>query len=221
MDIRGLGDKLAQRLIEKGIVRSLADIYALTKEDLAKLDRMGEKSAQNLVEAIENSKKRSLSALIAGLGIRFVGDKVADILSEHFGSMEALRNVSEEDLALVDGIGPVIASSVEAFFRDSANLELLKRFEESGVNMTGPTNGPRKGVFSGMTVVFTGELRSVARGQAEKRVKELGGKATSSVSAKTSLVVAGENAGSKLVKAKTLGIRVIDEAEFLTMAMLP
>jgi DNA ligase (NAD+) len=221
MDIRGLGDKLAQQLIEKQIVRSLADIYTLTKEDLAKLDRMGEKSAQNLAEAIENSKKRPLSALIAGLGIRFVGDKVADILAERFGSMEALRNVSEEDLALVDGIGPVIASSVEAFFHDSANLELLKRFEENGVNMIGATQGgdASRGVFSGMTVVFTGELRSVTRDQAEKRVKELGGKATGSVSAKTSLVVAGEKAGSKLAKAQTLGIRVINEAEFL--AMLP
>jgi DNA ligase (NAD+) len=180
---------------------------------------MGEKSAQNLAEAIENSKKRPLSALIAALGIRFVGDKVADILADHFGSMEAIRNVSEEELALVDGIGPVIASSVEAFFRDPANLELLRRFEEWGVNMTGTVKAPRKGVFSGMTVVFTGELRSTTRDEAEKSVKSLGGKATSSVSAKTSLVVAGEKAGSKLEKAKTLGVKVIDEEEFL--AMLP
>jgi DNA ligase (NAD+) len=133
--------------------------------------------------------------------------------------MEALRNVSEEDLALVNGIGPVIASSVEAFFHDPANRELLRRFEESGVNMTGTLKAPREGIFSGMTIVFTGELHSVTRDEAEKRVKELGGKATSGVSAKTSLVVAGEKAGSKLEKAKTLGIRVIDEAEFL--AMLP
>ncbi|MDR1378915.1 MAG: NAD-dependent DNA ligase LigA [Synergistaceae bacterium] len=231
MDIRGLGDKLAEQLVEKQIVRSLADIYTLTKEDLENLDRMGEKSAQKLVEAIDNSKKRPLSALITGLGIRFVGDKVADILADHFGSMEALRNVSEEDLALVNGIGPVIASSVEAFFRDPANLELLKRFEENGVNMTETTRTSRtsrtsreeifKGPFSGMTVVFTGGLRSVIRDEAAKRVKELGGKVTSNVSAKTSLVVAGEKAGSKLEKAKTLGVRVIDETEFLAMLPTP
>jgi DNA ligase (NAD+) len=220
MDIRGLGDKLAEQLVEKNMIQSLADIYALTKEDLEKLDRMGEKSAQNLIESIEKSKKRPLSALIAALGIRFVGDKAADILAGHFGSMTALRNVSEEDLSLVDGIGPVIASSAEAFFRDAANLDLLKRFEESGVNMTANASPTlRDGVFSGMTVVFTGELRSVTRNEAEKRVKELGGKTTDSVSAKTSLIVAGEKAGSKLEKAKILGVKIIDEETFL--AMLP
>jgi DNA ligase (NAD+) len=221
MDIRGLGDKLAEQMVEKKIIRSLSDIYALTEEDLANLDRMGAKSAQNLLDAIEKSKKRPLSALIAALGIRFVGDKIAEILADHFGSMGALRDVSEEELALVDGIGPVIASSVEAFFRDSANRELLSRFEESGLAalelQTGGIKAPREGIFSGMTVVFTGELLSIARSEAEKRVKELGGKATNSVSSKTSLVVAGEKAGSKLEKAKSLNIKTIDETEFLAM----
>jgi DNA ligase (NAD+) len=224
MDIRGLGDKLAEQMVEKKIVQSLPDIYALTKEDLANLDRMGDKSAENLLNAIERSKTRPLSALIAALGIRFVGDKIAEILANHFGSMQALRNVSEEELALVDGIGPVIASSVEVFFRDPANEELLTRFEERGVaalslqsNATGESTPPREGVFAGMTVVFTGELFSVTRDEAEKRVKELGGKATNSVSSKTSLVVAGEKAGSKLGKANALGVRIIDEAEFLAM----
>jgi DNA ligase (NAD+) len=219
MDIRGLGDRLAEQLTEKGLVRDLADIYGLTEEDLANLDRMGEKSAQNLIAAIEASKKRPLSALIAGLGIRFVGDRVADILAEHFGSMESLQSVSEDDLAQVDGIGPVIASSVEAFFHDAANRALLERLRESGVSMgTGKTSsGPREGIFAGMTLVFTGELSSVSRAEAERRVKELGGKAAGSVSSKTSLVVAGANAGSKLKKAEELGIRIIDEAEFLKM----
>jgi DNA ligase (NAD+) len=221
MDIRGLGDKLAEQMVEKKIVRSLSDIYELTEEDLANLDRMGAKSAQNLLDAIEKSKKRPLSALIAALGIRFVGDKIAEILADHFGSMGALRDVSEEELALVDGIGPVIASSVEAFFRDSANRELLSRFEGSGLAalelQTGGIKAPREGIFSGMTVVFTGELLSIARSEAEKRVKELGGKATNSVSSKTSLVVAGERAGFKLEKAKSLNIKIIDETEFLAM----
>ena len=217
MDIRGLGDKLAEQLVEKKIIESLADIYDLTREDIMGLDRMGEKSAQNLMESIENSKRRPLSALIAALGIRFVGDKVADILADHFGSMDALQAVSEEDLAQVDGIGPVIASSVEAFFHDDANRELLARFGKSGVNMTGTVRILREGVFSGMTVVFTGEMLSITRSEAEKRVKELGGKFAGSVSAKTSLVVAGEKAGSKLDKARDLGIRIIDETEFLQM----
>lgn len=217
MDIRGLGDKLAEQLIEKKIIENLPDIYDLTVETLKSLDRMGERSAEKLAEAIENSKKRPLSALLAALGIRFVGDKAADILAGRFGSMGALRNLSEEELALVDGIGPVIASSVAAFFRDEANQELLKRLEKSGVNMTGEMRSQREGVFSGMTVVFTGELTSITRSEAETRVKELGGRAVGSVSAKTSLVVAGEKAGSKLEKAKKLEIRVIDETEFLKM----
>ena len=217
MDIRGLGDKLAERLIEKKIIRNLADIYALTAETLKSLDRMGEKSAKNLAEAIEKSKKRPLSALLAALGIRFVGDKAADILAGHFGSMKALQGVPEEELALADGIGPVIASSVAAFFRDKANQELLERLEKNGINMIGEAKIQQGWVFSGMTVVFTGELTSIARDEAVVRVKELGGKATSSVSAKTSLVVAGEKAGAKLEKAKKLGIRIINEAEFLEM----
>jgi DNA ligase (NAD+) len=228
MDIRGLGDKLAEQLVEKGIVRSLADVYALTKEDLAGLERMGEKSAQNLLNSIENSKKRPLSALIAALGIRFVGDRAADALAGPngaFDSMEALRNASEEELAGIDGIGPVIASSAAAFFRDPANWELLERFSAAGVAMTAvrppqeEEEGERgKQPFAGMTVVFTGELSSITRAEAEEKVRALGGKATSSVSAKTTLLVAGENAGSKLEKARALGVRVITEAEFLGVA---
>jgi DNA ligase (NAD+) len=225
MDIRGLGDKLAEQLIEKQTVKSLAGLYSLTINDLAELDRMGEKSAQNLLDAIENSKKRPLSALLAALGIRFVGDKAADILAEHFGSMDALRSAPEEELSLVDGIGPVIASSVEAFFGDAANAALLERLAESGLSaLAGGGKGnpapPRSGVFSGMTVVFTGEMSSLTRDKAERLVKEQGGKTTKSVSAKTSLVVAGEKAGSKLDKAEALGVKVVDEAGFLELAGL-
>ncbi|MCL2010367.1 MAG: NAD-dependent DNA ligase LigA [Synergistaceae bacterium] len=222
MDVRGLGDSLAGQLIEKKVIQNLADLYSLTVNDIAELDRMGEKSAQNLIDFIEKSKKRPLSAFIAALGIRFAGERAADILAANFGSMETLRSVSEDELALVDGIGPVIASSVEAFFNDPANVKLLARLEESGLSaLTAKSdpavNAPRKGIFSGMTVVFTGEISSMTRDEAEKLVREHGGKATKSVSAKTSLVVAGDNAGSKLDKAATLGVRVIDEAEFQKM----
>jgi len=222
MDIRGLGDKLAEQLIEKKTVQNLADIYSLTTDDVAGLDRMGEKSAKKLIEAIENSKKRPLAALLAALGIRFVGERAAETLAEHFGSMSALREVSEEELALVDGIGPVIASSVEAFFNDEANSKLLARLEERGLSALTAVSAaaPRKteGIFSGMTVVFTGEMSSLTRGDAEKLIKELGGKTTKSVNASTSLVVSGDKAGSKLDKAAALGVKVISEAEFLEMA---
>jgi DNA ligase (NAD+) len=189
------------------------------------LERMGEKSAQNLLDAIENSKKRPLSALIAALGIRFVGDRAADALAGTngaFGSMEAVRGASEEELAAIDGIGPVIASSVAAFFRDPANEELLARLAANGVAMTavrprGEGEQKQEKTFAGMTVVFTGELSSVTRADAEEKVRALGGKATGSVSAKTTLVVAGENAGSKLEKARALNVRVITESEFLEM----
>ena len=218
MDIRGLGDKLAEQLIEKKVVQNLADIYALTKEDFLALDRMGEKSAQNLMDALEKSKSRPFSSFVAALGIRYVGDEVAGILADQFGDMETLQSVSEEELAEVDGIGPVIASSVEVFFHDPANQELLMRLKENGLNMKGIRKAPREGAFAGMTVVFTGELTSIARDEAEERVKELGGKVTSSVSSKTSLVVAGAKAGSKLEKAKKLGVRIIDETEFLRLS---
>jgi DNA ligase (NAD+) len=225
MDIRGLGDKLAEQLIEKKTIQNLADLYSLTADDVMGLERMGEKSAKKLIDAIESSKKRPLSALIAALGIRFAGERVAEILAGHFGSMTALRKVSEEELSLVDGIGPVISSSVAAFFNDQANEKLLSRLEESGLAaFTAPVKPgtaaslatePAGGVFSGMTVVFTGEMSSLTRGEAEKLVKAHGGKTTKSVSAGTSLVVYGGKAGSKLAKAAALGVKTINETEFL------
>lgn len=217
MDIRGLGDKLAAQLVDEGIVKSLSDIYTLDKGILVELERMGEKSAANLVDSIEESKKRPLSNLLAGLGIRYVGAKVAEILAEHFGDMDKIREGTEEELAEIEGIGPIIASSLVAFFHEPANRQLIQRLEASGLNMKSAPSGITEGVFSGMTVVFTGELSSITRQQGEALVKARGGKATSSVSSKTSLLVVGLNAGSKLEKAEALGIRVVDESEFLDM----
>ncbi len=216
MDIKGLGDKLAEQLIDTGKVKTLADLYSLTEEDLSEMDRMGKKSAQNLVSAIEGSKKRPLASLIAALGIRFVGVRVAELLAEHFGDMASLQNVPEEELSQVEGVGEVIASSVHAFFSDPSNLELLESLREKGLNLTGERK-KSDGAWAGRTFVFTGELSSMTRSEAEAIVKAAGGKAASSVSSKTSFVVAGEGGGSKLKKAQELNISVIDEMEFLNM----
>ncbi len=223
MDIRGLGDKLADQLIESGKVKTLSDIYDLTLDDWAAMDRMGKKSAQNLVTAIETSKSRPLSALIAALGIRYVGKRVAELLAAYFGDMDKLKESSEEELAGIEGVGPVIASSVEAFFHDTANLELLNRLKERGLNFVSQEAdfGIKGEKFKGKTFVFTGELSSMKRSEAESKVKSLGGNASSSVSSKTAYLVAGDRGGSKLKKAEQLGIPIISEEEFLKMLEAP
>ena len=217
MDIRGLGERLAEQLVETGKVRDLADLYDLTGSDWASLDRMGEKSAQNLLSALEASKKRPLSSLIAALGIRYVGARVAELLADHFGHMDRLGEASEEELSGVEGVGAVIAASVEAFFREPANRELLRRLREKGLNFVGREKREFGGALSGKSFVFTGELASMKRSEAEARVRALGGTASGSVSAKTGCVVAGAGGGSKLKKALALGVPVIDEDTFLKM----
>lgn len=218
MDIRGLGEKIVGQLVDKGLVASLADLYDLDAERLLLLERMGEKSAANLTKALEESKKRPLARLLAGLGIRYVGARVAEILAEAFGTVEALKEATEVDLAAVEGVGPVIAASVEAFFRDDGNRKTLERLAASGVAM-GETRdretGPRP--WEGRRIVFTGELAGATRAEAEERVKALGALPTSSVSSKTFLVVAGENPGSKLDKARAAGVTVADEEAFWKM----
>ncbi|GHT01877.1 DNA ligase [Synergistales bacterium] len=218
MDIRGLGDKLSEQLIESGFIHNISDVYALNMDKLLTLDRMAERSAQNLLKSIENSKKRPLSALLTALGVRLVGRRAAELLTERFGSVDAMSQAEEEELSSVDGIGGEIASSVAAFFRASDNIELLRQFKDYGLNMASDNARSATGLpFSGMSVVFTGELPTLSRADAEEKVKRLGGRAVSGVSSKTGLVVAGENAGSKLSKAEKLGLRIIDEAEFLRM----
>ena len=216
MDIRGLGERLAEQLVDTGKVRNLADLYDLSEDDWAAMERMGEKSARNLLAALEASKRRPLSSLIAALGIRYVGTRVAELLAEHFGHMDRLGEASEEELSGVEGVGAVIASSVEAFFREPANRELLRRLREKGLNFVGKES-PSGGRLSGRSFVFTGELSSMNRAEAEARVRALGGAASGSVSAKTGCVVAGAGGGSKLRKAQELGIPVIDEEAFLKL----
>src|SRR5437868_8298641 len=210
MNIDGLGDALVNQLTDRGMVRNVADIYKLTKSDLLKLERMGDKSAQNVLDEIEDSKKLPLERVIYGLGIRFVGERTAQFLAEHFGSMDALINASEQELLEVNEVGPRIAESIAQFFREPSNRELIKQLREAGLKFTGKKK-ERGTKLAGKTFVLTGTLATYSRDEAKKMIEDAGGKVTGSVSKKTDYVVAGADAGSKLDKAKELGVEVIGE----------
>ncbi len=211
MAIDGLGEAVAVQLTERGFVHTVADLYSLTKEQLLQLDKFKDKSAQNLLDAIEASKQNNLDKLVFGLGIRNIGDKAAAQLAEHFGAMQTLAAASGEEIAAIDGIGAVMAQSVTEFFARSGTADLLARLQAAGVNME--WHGEKKGTaLAGMTLVVTGTLPHLSRQEAEVLIIQNGGKASGSVSKKTSYVVAGEAAGSKLTKAQTLGIPILDEA---------
>ena len=211
MAIDGLGEAVAVQLTERGFVHTVADLYSLTKEQLLQLDKFKDKSAQNLLDAIEASKQNNLDKLVFGLGIRNIGDKAAAQLAEHFGAMQTLAAASGEEIAAIDGIGAVMAQSVTEFFARSGTADLLARLQAAGVNME--WHGEKKGsALAGMTLVVTGTLPHLSRQEAEALIVQNGGKASGSVSKKTAYVVAGEAAGSKLTKAQTLGIPILDEA---------
>lgn len=222
MNIDGLGEKVVTQLYNKELIRSVADLYYLKKEDLLALERMGEKSVDNLLKAIEKSKSNSLERLIFGLGIRFVGERAAKLLAQHFGTMEAFRKASVEELIEVDEIGTKMAESIILYFIKPEVDEVLDLLAQGGVNMsyTGvrPSEVGEDAPFAGKTVVLTGTLNTLTRKEAKEMIESLGGKASGSVSKKTHLVVAGESAGSKLTKAQELGIPVITEEEFIAMA---
>jgi DNA ligase (NAD+) len=212
MNIDGMGESLVNQLIERGLVKNVADIYDLTKKDLLTLERFAEKSAQNILDEIENSKKLPLERVIYGLGIRFVGERTAQFLAQHFGSMEALDNASVEELQDVNEVGPRIAESIVEFFSIPANRELVKRLRSAGMTLTGQKK-QRRTKLAGKTFVLTGTLAKYSRDEAKRLIEDAGGKVTGSVSKKTDYVVAGTDAGSKLDKAKELGVAVIDEQE--------
>ena len=212
MNIDGMGDALVNQLTERGLVKNVADIYKLTKDDLLSLERMGDKSAQNILDEIENSKKLPLERVIYGLGIRMVGERTAQFLAEHFGSMEALESAGVEELQDVNEVGPRIAESIAEFFGISANRKLVERLREAGLKLTGQKK-QRGTKLVGKTFVLTGTLAHFTRDEAKKMIEDAGGKVTGSVSKKTDYVVAGTDAGSKLDKAKELGVHVIDEKE--------
>lgn len=218
MDIDGLGSKLIKQLVDKQILTSVADIYSLQREPLLALERMGEKSVDNLLAAIENSKQVSLPRLLFALGIREVGEATAQSLASHFGTLKAIIDSSEDELVSIPDIGSIVAHHIRAFFDEKHNLGVIAALLKAGVcpTETKPVNADEL-PFSGQTFVVTGTLESMGRSEAREKLQKLGAKVAGSVSAKTTCVVAGPGAGSKLTKAESLGVKVIDESEFLSL----
>lgn len=212
MNIDGLGDALVTQLTDRKLVKNVADIYKLTKENLLSLERMGDKSAQNVLEEIDNSRKLPLERVIYGLGIRMVGERTAQFLAEHFGSMDALMKAGEEELQEVNEVGPRIAQSIVEFFQEPKNRALVEQLREAGLTLTGKKK-ERGTALAGKTFVLTGTLPRLTRDEAKKMIEDAGGRVSGSVSKKTDFVVAGDEAGSKLDKAKELGVKVIGEKE--------
>jgi DNA ligase (NAD+) len=217
MNIDGMGESLVTQLIERSLVKNVADIYDLTKDNLLSLERFADKSAQNILDEIENSKKLPLERVIYGLGIRMVGERTAQFLAEHFGSMEAIENASVEELQNVGEVGPKIAESIAEFFSNPANRKLVDRLRQAKLTLKGEKK-ERGTKLAGKTFVLTGTLAHFTRDEAKKMIEDAGGKVVGSVSKKTDYVVAGTDAGSKLDKAKELGVPVIDEKEMEKLA---
>ena len=215
MNIDGMGPAIAQALLDNGKIRSVADLYTLTMEDLLSLDRFAEKSVRNLLDAIEASKSAPLDRVIFGLGIRGIGQRAAVLLCERFPDMEQIMGASAEQLAYIDGFGTIMAESVVQAFREPHRVALVKRLQACGVTMQYHKVQAQDQRFAGMTFVLTGTLPTMKRDEAKQLIESFGGKVSGSVSKKTAVVVAGEDAGSKLTKAESLGIEIIDEAELL------
>jgi DNA ligase (NAD+) len=218
MDIENLGEALIDQLTETGLVKNVADIYKLKKEDVVELERMADKSAKNVIDSIEASKGRPLWRLIAGLGIRHIGGQTAQVLAEEFGSLEAIMKASQAELDAIEQVGEKVAESVYEFFHNSRNVVVIEELLSAGVKPEPPKKSTKpKGKLAGKTIVVTGTLAGFSREQAEEAIRKAGGKASSSVSKKTDYVIAGENSGSKLDKALKLGVEVINEQQFLAM----
>ena len=216
LDIETLSDKTCALAYDALGVSEPADLYALTLEQLTNLERFGPKKAQNLLDALAASKTPPLDSFIFAVGIPNVGRKTARDLAARFGSMEALKQADAETLTRIDEVGAVVARSIVDFFNDPDNLRMLRALEDAGVAPVA-LSAPKAGPLTGQTIVLTGTLSTMTRGEAEKLIEQLGGTSASSVSKKTSLVVYGESAGSKLEKARALGVRTVDETQFLSM----
>ncbi|MGN0467554.1 MAG: helix-hairpin-helix domain-containing protein, partial [Acutalibacteraceae bacterium] len=216
MDIEGMGEAVIEALVSQGLIHTAADIYHLKKEEISAIERMGDKSAENLINAAEKSKQNDLSKLIFALGIRHIGQKAGRLLSEHFGSMEAIMKASKEEILEIDGFGEIMAESVIDFFVLPSSRELIEKLGECGVNMKSQKQTVDER-FKGQIFVLTGTLSRFKRSEASEIIEAFGGKTSSSVSKKTTFVLAGEDAGSKLKKANDLGITVINEEQFEQM----
>jgi DNA ligase (NAD+) len=221
MDIRGLSYARIEQFIGAGLVHDVADLYALRVEQLTALDRFAEKSAENLIEAIAASKQQPLSRLLFGLGIRHVGQTAAQLLARHFGTMDALAAASADDILEIRGIGEGIAHAAVAFFHDRSAHDLVRKLADAGLTMSEPKPVSAGGAFKGMTFVVTGTLPTLSRAQATELIESQGGRVTSGVSKATTAVVVGEDAGSKLDKARALGVETIDERELRRRADAP
>src|ERR1700724_1305958 len=214
MDIDGLGDKIVDQLVDKGLVKDVADLYSLKHGDVAELERMAEKSAQNLLDEIAASKKNTLARLIYALGIRMVGERTGQLLAAHFSSLDELAEAREEQLLEVGEVGPKVAAAIAEFFSEPANRQIIKKLEKAGVRPTAEKRVQKSKKFAGKSFVFTGGLGNRSREEAGELVQQHGGKISSSVSKKTDYVVVGADPGSKYDKAKDLGVPVLTEPEF-------
>lgn len=214
MNIDGLGDKLVDQLVDKGLVKDVADLYNLRLEVLAELERMGEKSAQNLLDEIEESKARGLARVLYALGIRFVGERTAELLAEHFGSVEEIVHASQAELEQVSEVGPKVAASIVEFFEEKANRQVMEKLGKAGVELKEKRTRPKDRRLAGKTFVLTGTLSHWTREEAKEQIESRGGKVTGSISRNTDYVVVGEEPGSKLDKARKLGVQRLDEKAF-------
>lgn len=217
LDIEGLGEKLIDQLVEKGLVKDPADLFFLEAERLGGLERMGKKSAENLIRALEQARSRPLAKVIFALGIRHCGEHIASILASQFGSIDRIARATYDELVSINEIGPVVAESIVDYFSNNRNLQFIQKLRKTGIQLEEKAPAKKGTRFDGLTFVFTGTLSRFSREEAERLVKEEGGRASSSVSKKTDYVVVGENPGSKLHKARQLGIKTITEEEFIRM----
>ena len=214
MNIDGLGEAIIKQLLDKGLIKNMADIYALKFEDIASLKKNGKKFAENLINSINRSKQNDLYRLITAFGIRHVGVKASKILAKRYKNMKNLMKATSEELAMIEDIGPIVADSIREFFLQDQTIDLIEKLKQAGVNMKHLEEENSDDRFNGKTFVLTGSLEKYTRNEASSIIEKFGGKTSSSVSKKTDYVLAGEDAGSKLTKAQSLGVKILTEEEF-------